>query len=139
MCINLQRLPNPRYRGQRPTSYPSPFGGVNQRYYINNTIMPSATHKIGNKVIIYGAIAKYYHMVMRTVGLVTILRCNKITYAVIAIAELFTELEVACTKPAKKISYILTIKASTMTKCWKAVIGIGESREISSTTSFKHT
>ena len=35
MCINLQRLPNPRYRGQLPTSYPSQFGGVNQRYYIN--------------------------------------------------------------------------------------------------------
>ena len=35
MCINLQRLPNPRYRGQLPTSYPSHFGGVDQRYYIN--------------------------------------------------------------------------------------------------------
>ncbi len=35
MCINLQRLPNPRFRGQLPTSYPSQFGGVNQRYYIN--------------------------------------------------------------------------------------------------------
>lgn len=33
MCINLQRLPNPRFRGQQPTSYPS--GGANQRYYIN--------------------------------------------------------------------------------------------------------
>ena len=32
MCINLQRLPNPRFRGQRPTSYPS---GDSQRYYIN--------------------------------------------------------------------------------------------------------
>lgn len=32
MCINLQRLPNPRFRGQRPTSYPS---GENQRYFIN--------------------------------------------------------------------------------------------------------
>lgn len=32
MCINLQRLPNPRFRGQRPTSYPS---GDNQRYFIN--------------------------------------------------------------------------------------------------------
>ena len=35
MCINLQRLPNPRFRGQRPTSYPTPFGGDNQRYFIN--------------------------------------------------------------------------------------------------------
>ena len=35
MCINLQRLPNPRFRGQRPTSYPTPYGGDNQRYYIN--------------------------------------------------------------------------------------------------------
>ena len=33
MCINLQRLPNPRFRGQQPTSYPS--GGANQRYFIN--------------------------------------------------------------------------------------------------------
>lgn len=32
MCINLQRLPNPRFRGQRPTSYPS---GDNQCYFIN--------------------------------------------------------------------------------------------------------
>lgn len=32
MCYNLQRLPNPRFRGQRPTSYPS---GDNQRYFIN--------------------------------------------------------------------------------------------------------
>ena len=32
MCINLQRLPNPRFRGQRPTSYPS---GDYQRYFIN--------------------------------------------------------------------------------------------------------
>ncbi len=32
MCINLQRLPNPRFRGQCPTSYPS---GNNQRYFIN--------------------------------------------------------------------------------------------------------
>lgn len=32
MCINLQRLPNPRFRGQCPTSYPS---GDNQRYFIN--------------------------------------------------------------------------------------------------------
>ena len=32
MCINLQRLPNPRFRGQCPTSFPS---GDNQRYYIN--------------------------------------------------------------------------------------------------------
>lgn len=35
MCINLQRLPNPRFRGQRPTSYPTPYGGDNQRYFIN--------------------------------------------------------------------------------------------------------
>ncbi len=35
MCINLQRLPNPRFRGQRPTSYPAPYGGDNQRYFIN--------------------------------------------------------------------------------------------------------
>lgn len=35
MCINLQRLPNPRFLGQRPTSYPTPFGGDNQRYFIN--------------------------------------------------------------------------------------------------------
>lgn len=33
MCINLQRLPNPRFRGHCPTSYPS--GGDNQRYFIN--------------------------------------------------------------------------------------------------------
>ena len=32
MCINLQRLPNPRFRGHCPTSYPS---GDNQRYFIN--------------------------------------------------------------------------------------------------------
>lgn len=35
MCINLQRFPNPRFRGQRPTSYPTPYGGDNQRYFIN--------------------------------------------------------------------------------------------------------
>lgn len=35
MCINLQRLPNPRFRGQRPTSHPNPYGGDNQRYFIN--------------------------------------------------------------------------------------------------------
>ena len=35
MCINLQRLPNPRFRGQRPTSHPAPYGGDNQRYFIN--------------------------------------------------------------------------------------------------------
>lgn len=35
MCINLQRLPNPRFRGQRPTSHPTPYGGDNQRYFIN--------------------------------------------------------------------------------------------------------
>lgn len=35
MCINLQRLPNPRFRGQRPTSYPNPYGGDNQCCYIN--------------------------------------------------------------------------------------------------------
>ena len=32
MCINLQRLPNPRFHGHCPTSYPS---GDNQRYFIN--------------------------------------------------------------------------------------------------------
>ena len=35
MCINLQRLPNPRFRGQRPTSYPTPYGSDSQRYFIN--------------------------------------------------------------------------------------------------------
>ena len=35
MCINLQRFPNPRFRGVRPTSYPFPFGGDSERYFIN--------------------------------------------------------------------------------------------------------
>lgn len=35
MCINLQRFPNPRFRGERPTSYPFPFGGDSERYFIN--------------------------------------------------------------------------------------------------------
>lgn len=35
MCINLQRLPNPRFRGVRPTSFPFPYEGDSERYFIN--------------------------------------------------------------------------------------------------------
>lgn len=35
MCINLQRLPNPRFRGVRPTSHPFPYYGDSERYFIN--------------------------------------------------------------------------------------------------------
>lgn len=35
MCINLQRLPNPRYRGDRPTSFPFPYANGSERYFIN--------------------------------------------------------------------------------------------------------
>lgn len=35
MCINLQRFPNPRFRGVRPTSFPFPFTGDSERYFIN--------------------------------------------------------------------------------------------------------
>lgn len=35
MCINLQRFPNPRFSGVRPTSYPFPYAGDAERYFIN--------------------------------------------------------------------------------------------------------
>lgn len=35
MCINLQRFPNPRFRGDRPTSFPFPYAGDQERNFIN--------------------------------------------------------------------------------------------------------